>query len=291
MASEKAQPVYTSPKQLFIDVARIVIGSVVCSVAVNGVLIPKQFATGGITGLCIILYKIFPLLSVGWLYLIVNIPLFIMAWKYVGRRFFIFSLIGALSFTVAVSIVRVPIHVDDKILSALLAGIIFGTGTGIALGSSGSLGGLDILSVMLLRRFSITLGNTVFTVNLFVLGMVAAFYSIDALLYTLIVIYVSSKIVDIIVTGLSQRKMIIIISPQWQAISKEILKDIRRGITIIEGQGGYSGRQEHILYTVVPLTEIGQVKNLIRLIDPDAFVVISSTLEVINNRIGNQPHW
>ena len=169
--------------------------------------------------------------------------------------------------------------------------MIFGAGTGIALLSPGSQGGLDILSVMLLRRFSITLGNTVLTVNLIVLIMVAAFYSIDAILYTLVVIYVSSKITNIVVTGLSQRKAIIIISPHWEAISSEILKNIRRGVTVIEGKGGFSGQEEHILYTVVPRMEIGQVKNLIRQIDPDAFVVISSTLEVINNRLGNQPHW
>lgn len=204
---------------------------------------------------------------------------------------FFYSLIGALSFTVAVAYIYIPVHIEDNILGALLAGLILGAGTGIALRSSGSQGGLDILSVMLLRRFSISLGSTVLSVNLFVLGLVALFYSIDALLYTLIVIYVSSQITNIVVTGLSQRKMVLIISPHWEAISRELLKDARRGVTIIEGRGGFSGQQEHILYTVVPLMEIGQVKKLIKQIDPNAFVVINSTLEVINNRLGNQPHW
>lgn len=286
-----AQKLFTSPKQVLLDFVQIFLGSSLCAVAVNGILVPKHFATGGITGLCLIIHKFVPSFNLGLIYLLVNIPLFLLAWMSIGRRFFFYSIIGTLSFTVAMAFVHIPVHIDDMILSALLAGLIFGGGTGIALRSSGSQGGLDILSVMLLRRFSINLGNTVLTVNLFVLSLVALYYSLDALLYTLIVIYVSSKITSIVVTGLSQRKAVFIISPCWEEISKEILKDIRRGVTIIEGRGGFSGREEHILYTVVPIMEIGQMKNLVRQIDPDAFVVISSTLEVINNRIGNQPHW
>jgi uncharacterized membrane-anchored protein YitT (DUF2179 family) len=95
----------------------------------------------------------------------------------------------------------------------------------------------------------------------------------------------------VVVTGLSQRKAVFIISPECRQISKEILKDIRRGVTVLDGKGGYSGRPEQILYTVVTLTELGDLKRLIANIDPDAFVVISDTLEVINYRIGNQPHW
>lgn len=292
MKSQKdTQSIYTTPRKLISDLLHILLGSSLCAWAVNAVLIPKQFATGGLTGLCLIIHKILPAIEVSWLYFIANIPLFLMAWKYVGRRFFFYSLVGVLSFTVAVSFIHIPIEVHDNILSALLGGLIFGAGTGIALLSSGSQGGLDILSIMLLRRYSITLGNTFLVVNVFILLMVAAFYSVDALLYTLIVIYVSSKITNIVVTGLSQRKSVIIISTHWEEISKEILKDIRRGVTIIEGKGGFTGRPEHILYTVVPLMEIGQVKTLIKQIDPEAFVVISNTLEIINNRLGNQPHW
>jgi len=288
---KRGQEILSTPRKLLSDLLYIFLGSILCAEAVNAILVPKHFATGGITGLSIIAHKLMPAINIGWIYFLMNIPLFLLAWKHVGRRFFFFSILGAMSFTIAVAFVHIPIQIEDKILASLLGGIIFGAGTGIALLSSGSQGGLDILSVMLLRRFSISLGNTVLAVNLFVLFMVAAFYSTDALLYTLVVIYVSSKVMDIVVTGLSQRKSLVIISPHWEAISNEILKDIRRGVTVIKGQGGFTGKQEHILYTVVPLMEIGQVKNLIKQIDPDAFVVISSTLEVINNRLGNQPHW
>ena len=150
---------------------------------------------------------------------------------------------------------------------------------------------MDILSVMLLKRFSINIGTTILTVNIIVLLLVSVFYSVEAVLHTMIVVYVTSKVVNIVVTGLSQRKSVFIISSKWNAISDEILKDIRRGVTTIRGEGGYMRTKEHILYAVIAFTEIGELKRIVRKHDPAAFVVISDTLEVMNYRIGNQPHW
>ena len=291
LSTTPAQAIYSTPVKLLYDLSLILTGCLMCAAAVNGIIIPNHFATGGVTGLCIVLHKFLPFLNTGFIYLLCNIPLFWLAWMSVGRRFFFYSFLGMLTFTLCLQFVHVQIYLEDKILCTLLAGMIFGAGTGIVLRSSGSQGGLDILSVMLFRRFAISLGNTVLAVNVIVLLLVSVFYSLDAVLYTLIVIYVSSKVTNIVVTGLSQRKAVFIISAQWEVISREILKDIRRGVTVIEGEGGFTGAREKILYTVVPLMEIGEVKRLIKRIDPDAFVVISNTLEVINNRIGNQPHW
>ncbi|OGQ95861.1 MAG: hypothetical protein A2521_01775 [Deltaproteobacteria bacterium RIFOXYD12_FULL_57_12] len=266
-------------------------GSVLCAMAINGILLPQGFVTGGIAGLALVLHRLYPRFDTGFLYILLNLPLFVLAWMTVGRRFFFYSAIGSLILSGALYLVQVPIVVHDKILSALLAGIILGAGAGITLRSQGSQGGLDILSVMLLRRFSISLGNTILTVNGIVLILVTFVYSLEAVLYTLIVLYVSSKVLNLVVTGLSQRKAVIIISSRWREISQEILKDIRRGVTIIRGEGGFSGEEEHILYVVITFQELGSLKRLIQQLDPGAFVVISDTLEVMNYRIGNQPRW
>lgn len=287
----KPQPLFTSFKQLLQDILLISIGSVLCATAINGILIRQNFVTGGITGISLVVHKFIPGLHLGWIYLLLNIPLFALAWMAVGRRFFVYSIFGALSLTLAIASVHVTINLDDKMLNALLAGLILGAGAGLCLRSAGSQGGTDILSVMLLQRFSISIGNTILAVNGIVILLVSIFYSIEAVLYTLIVLFVGAKVINLVVTGLSQRKAVFIISPQWEKISQEILKDIRRGVTIIKGEGGYARNEEHILYAVVPLTEIGQLKRLVQEIDPGAFVVINDTLEVVNYRIGNQPHW
>lgn len=286
------KPLFESPQQVITDLILLCIGSTLCATATNGILIPNHFATGGITGIALIIHKMLPSLGVGLIYLLINVPLFALAWMTVGRRFFMFSIVGTLTLTLALTFVDVaPFTIREPILNALLAGLILGGGAGICLRTSGSQGGMDILSVMLLKRFSINIGTTILTVNILVLSIISVYYSVEALLHTMIVVYVTSKVVNIVVTGLSQRKSVFIISHKWEDISHEILKDIRRGVTIIKGEGGYMRNEEHILYAVIAFTEIGQLKRLVRSIDPTAFVVISDTLEVMNYRIGNQPHW
>ncbi|MGV1100597.1 YitT family protein [Thiovibrio sp. JS02] len=285
------QQLILSPKNFLWNLLLITTGSVLCALAINGIMIPRHFVTGGITGLALILHKSFPALSVATIFILLNIPLFLMAWMSVGRRFFFYSVIGLVTLAAAIALVQVRIPLEDRLLSALLAGIISGAGAGITLRSLGSSGGMDILSVMLLRRYSIGIGNTIMTVNAVVLSLVTFIYSLEAVLYTLIVIYVGSKMLNLVVTGLSQRKAVFIISSQWERISEEILKDIRRGVTVIRGEGGYSKEQECILYTVISFRDLGQLKRIINQIDEKAFVVVSDTLEVMNYRIGNQPHW
>lgn len=269
----------------------ITLGSVLCAVAVNGILIPHRFVSGGVTGLALVIHYLLPSLPVSGLYFLLNIPLFAFGWIFVGRRFFFYSIAGMVIFSGALEWVQVPVAVQDPILSALLAGIISGTGSGIILRSVGSAGGTDILSVILLNRFSVRVGTTVLAFNSSVLIAAAIFSSLQSALYTLVYLYVSSHILNLVVTGLSQRKAIFIISPHWEEISREILREFRRGVTIIRGQGGYSGRDEQILYTIITFRDLSRLKRMIRRVDPGAFVVVTDTLEVMGHRIGNQPHW
>ena len=276
--------------QVLRNLALLAAGSSLCALAVNGVLIPHQFLSGGFVGLSLIVHYAFPALSLGTLYLLFNIPLFCLAWRYVARRFFLYSIAGLLLFTLAVELVNVRLPVQDRILAALLAGIVNGVGSGIILRSLGSAGGTDILSVMLLQRFSIRLGTTSLAFNTAVLATAAVLFSLEGALYTLIYIYVNAQLVQIVVTGWSQRKAVFIISPQWGRIHEGILKEIRRGVTIIQGKGGYAGGTHQILYTVITFRELPRLKRLVRGIDPTAFVVITDTMEVMGQRIGNQPH-
>lgn len=269
----------------------ITLGSVLCAVAVNGILIPHRFVSGGVTGSALVIHYILPSVPVSWLYFLLNIPLFAIGWIFVGRRFFFYSIAGMVIFSGALQWVQVPVAVQDPILSALLAGIISGAGSGIILRSVGSAGGTDILSVILLNRFSVRVGTTVLAFNSGVLIAAAIFSSLESALYTLVYLYVSSHILNLVVTGLSQRKAIFIISPHWEEISGRILREIRRGVTIIRGQGGYSGSEEQILYTIITFRDLPRLKRVIRRVDPGAFVVVTDTLEVMGHHIGTQPHW
>jgi uncharacterized membrane-anchored protein YitT (DUF2179 family) len=278
-------------KEIGWNLGLLAAGSLLCGVAINGILIPHRFVSGGVTGLALVIHYLLPLFPVSLVYLVANMPLFIAGWFFISRRFFIYSIIGMLLFAGAVAVVDIDIPVRDKLLAALLAGLIQGLGSGIILKSMGSAGGTDILSVILLHRFSIRLGTTVLAFNILVLATAAALFSLEDALYTLIYLYVSAKIVDLVVTGLSQRKAVFIISPWWERIAPRILTEIHRGVTIIRGQGAYSQREQQILYTVLTFREVATLKQIVRSEDPAAFVVVSDTTEVMGHRIGNQPHW
>jgi uncharacterized membrane-anchored protein YitT (DUF2179 family) len=138
---------------------------------------------------------------------------------------------------------------------------------------------------------SIQPGTTFLAFNVVILAVCVFLFSLEIVLYTLIYMYVSSQIINVVITGLSQRKAIFIVSVQWEAIFQQILQEINRGLTVLHGEGGYSGSQRRVLYTVVTFRELGLLKQIIRREDPGAFVVVTDTREVMGHLIGNQPHW
>jgi uncharacterized membrane-anchored protein YitT (DUF2179 family) len=150
---------------------------------------------------------------------------------------------------------------------------------------------MDILAIIILKKFSVRLGTTSLAFNAVLMLTAISRLPLEMILYTLIYIYVSAYFVNLMVSGLSQRKAVMIVSDRWQLISREIMEKIGRGVTVVHGEGGYTGREQKILYSVIPFQELPRFKDIIRKIDPQAFVVITETLEVMGQRIGNQPHW
>ena len=266
-------------------------GCVICAIAIKGILVPKQFLAGGVTGLALLAHYVFASLPLGFIYFLLNIPLFVIGWMFVGRRFFWYSLAGMIIFSAVIFWPFPVFPVEDMILNALTAGIITGFGSGIILRSLGSAGGLDIFSIILFKRFSIRPGTTVMTFHALLLLVALFRLPVERVLYTLIYFFINAYVVNLVVIGLSQRKAIMIISPQWEEISLQIKEKLQRGVTMVQGEGGYSGQQLHILYSVITLTELSRFKEMVRKIDPNAFVVVTETLEVMGKGVGNQPHW
>ncbi len=266
-------------------------GSVICAFAIKGILIPKEFLAGGVTGLSLLIHYVLPTLPMGLIYFLLNIPLFVVGWLFVGRRFFLYSIAGVVIFSTVVLLPYPIFQIQDMILAALTAGIITGVGSGIILKSLGSAGGLDILSVILFKKYSIRPGTITLAFNAVLIVTAAFRIPIEMVLYTLIYLYVTSHFLNLVIVGLSHRKAIMIISPKWEDISHEIMNRLHRGVTVVRGEGGYSGQELHILYSVITFAELSRFKEMIRKIDPEAFVVVTETLEVMGKRIGNQPHW
>lgn len=274
--------------KVLITLISVIAGGWIIAFAINGILVPHGFAAAGFTGLSLLLHHLVPQVDNAFFYLFLNIPLFVFAWFMISRMFFLFSVIGMLNLTLALFLMDYTIPIEDPILAAVLAGIISGIGSGIIMKSRGSSGGSDILSVIMLNRFSLSIGKTFLMVNIIVLIGSAFLFSLDLTLYALIYFYVNSRIVDIVISGLSQRKQIMIISPAWEHVSHRLKNDIQRGVTIVSATGGFSGQEVKVLYCVVSMRELSYVKKIIRDLDPNAFVVVQNTAEVMGKRIGNQ---
>jgi len=147
------------------------------------------------------------------------------------------------------------------------------------------------LAVIVYKKLSIRIGATSLAFNAILLLAAAIRIPLDIVLYTLIYIYVTAYMVNLVVTGFNQRKAVMIISQKWRAISDEIMGRMNRGVTVVQGEGGYSRQPVKILYAVITFSELSRFKNRVRQIDPEAFVVVTETLEVMGKGIGNQPHW
>jgi uncharacterized membrane-anchored protein YitT (DUF2179 family) len=259
----------------------ITLGSFICAIAINGILIPKHFVSGGLTGISLIVYYFFDKIDVGWLYLIFNIPLFIMGWMRVSRQFFLYSLFGVGVFSLALMVTKVTIAVHDQILAAILGGIIAGIGSGIIFRSYGSAGGLDIISIFLNQKYSIRLGQTILASNSIILLACAILFGIDLALYTLVYIFVATYVIDLVLVGLNQRETVFIISDNPKEIAEEILKRMNRGVTFFKGEGAYTHTPRDIIYTAITMRELTKLKDLIFSVDKDAFVVVNETKEVL----------
>jgi len=285
------QTLLGEPKEILRNLLLILTGNLLNALCINGVLIPFHFLSGGLTGLVLGIAYLVPWFGVSVGLFLLNIPIFALGYRFVGRRFFIYSIVGMVSLVLMVEWVTVPLPVTDPILAAVLAGILMGAGSGLVLKSRGSGGGTDVLSVILLNRFSVKIGSTFLGFNVVVLLIAAFTVSLDAALFTLIYMYVTSNIIDVVVTGMSRRRAILIISRHPDRVAREILYRLKWSVTFLRAEGAYSGEPEKLIYTVVTIREMARVKSLVRRTDPDAIVVISDTLEVVGQRVGNQPHW
>ena len=267
----------------------IAAGSIVYAFGINGVLVPKGFLGGGIVGLALLIHYLLPFAAVGLVYLVLNVPLVFLAWINISRRFVLYSLFGLLFLSASLTFIHPPVpDISDPILAAILAGVICGTGVGLVLRSLGSTGGMDILGIYLNKTFGFRIGSVLFASNVLVLAAGAYLYDIQKSLYSVIFLYTASKVTDAILTGFNRRKSLMIISDNYENIAQKILTRIGRGVTYLKGEGAYSRRDKNVIFTITTLAELPKMKELILSEDPEAFIVVNDTLEVLGKRHGRK---
>ena len=259
----------------------ITVGGVILSIGIKSLAIPNGFITGGFSGLSLLIYYIFGGLSPGIWYLVLNIPLFIAGWLILSRRFFFYSLFGMLVVTFAIDLIPFVIPIEDRILAALASGTFIGAGAGIYLHSFGSVGGSDIIAIILNQKFNVRIGRYYFYFNLVLFSLSLGFLDLDLILYSLVLTFITSQVTDYFLSMFNERKMVIVISEKSDTIAKRIMDKIHRGVTFLHGRGGYTGRRKKVLLTVVNNYQLKRLEEVVFTIDTDAFFITDNTFNVI----------
>ena len=259
----------------------LAVGATILAIGIKSVAIHNGFITGGFSGLSLLIYYVFGGLSPGGWYFVLNIPLFIAGWIFLSRRFFFYSLFGLVSVTLAIDFIPFAIPIQDRLLAALVGGTLIGSGAGIYLHSFGSVGGSDVIAIILNQKYSVRIGRFFFYFNLVLFSFSFGFLEMDVILYSLILAFVVSQVADYFLSMFSQRKMVIIISERSEAIAEAILKKLQRGSTFLFGRGAYTGRRKKVLLTVVNNYQLKRLEEAVFTIDADAFFITENTFNVI----------
>ncbi|GAF14378.1 hypothetical protein JCM19045_3690 [Bacillus sp. JCM 19045] len=242
-----------------------------------------NLADGGVTGITLLLYFLFEM-NPAITNLIINIPLFFIGWKMLGRITFFYTLLGTLSLSLFLDLFqRVSFEVvlaDDLMLAALFAGAIVGVGLGIVFRFGGTTGGADILAKLCLRYFGWSIGRTFLVFDSCVIALSLVFYlDLREAMYTIVYVFIAAKVIDFIQQGSYSAKAAFIISDSMPAISQAILQEMGRGATTFQGRGTFTGNEKEILYCVVARNETVRLRNLVHRIDPHAFMAINDVSE------------
>jgi len=277
----------------FKDILAIIFGAGIFSFGIYFLVIPFHFYEGGATGITLITYYLFKI-PVSIMNLLINIPLFVLAWKLLGKKSLYLSLLGTFSVSAWMAIFEaMPLShryhhfifdafKGDILLACIASGVVLGLGLGIIFNAGGTTGGTDILARIFNKYTSLSMGKLMLIVDAIVLTtVVVVFQDVRTAMYTLFFILIDTLVIDLIGEGGFAGKGFLIVTSKPEEIAQKVSDDLGRGITFIRGMGYYSRKDLDIVYCVVSRNEMKQMKDIINQIDPFAFITISEAHEIL----------
>lgn len=268
-------------RESIVEYVYVIVGAAIIAIGFNVFLLPNQVASGGVSGISTILHGLFGW-NPGFVQYAFNIPLFIAGVLLLGKKFGIKSFVGTvtLPFIVLLTNSWGP-WTDNPLLGALFGGIVVGLGIGLVFKGNASTGGTDLLAQIITKYTGLSLGTSVLLIDGIIAVSAAIVFDLEKGLYALIGLYVTTKTIDIIQLGFSQSKMVYIITMKQDEVRDAIYAEINRGVTKLPAIGGYTGEARPVLMVVVYQTEFTKLKQLIKNVDPSAFVIVSDAYEVL----------
>jgi uncharacterized membrane-anchored protein YitT (DUF2179 family) len=265
------------------DYGQIVLGSLLVAAGTNLFFVPNNVVSGGVTGIAIIAHRVFAT-PVGIVVLLLNLPLLALGWRFAGgARFFFRTAVAVVVLSAGIDLtapfLAPPTH--DRLLVICYGGLLDGIGTGLVFRGRGTTGGTDILARLAHRYLGIGVGQGLLAFNVVIFVAAGFVFGAEAVMIALALAFVSARVVDLVQEGFSAARAALVISRRSDDVRAAVLRRLGRGVTVLEGEGGFTGEPRPVLYVVVAPHEVGRLKRLVAEVDRSAFVAITPAQEVL----------
>jgi len=272
------------------DYAVIVLGSLLVAVGTNLFFVPNKVVSGGVTGIAILLHYTLGT-PVGLGVLALNVPLLWLGWRYAGgMRFFVRTVVAVAVMSAAIDLTAPFLHAptSDRLLVICYGGLLDGLGLGLVFRARGTTGGTDVLARLARRHLGVGIGQSLLAMNVLIFAAAGFVFGAEAVMVALALAFVSARVLDMVQAGFAAARAALVISTKCGEVRTAVLERLGRGVTVLHGEGGYTGRPRPVLYVVVAAQEVGRLKRLVADVDPAAFVAITPAQEVLGE--GFAPH-
>lgn len=285
----------------------ITFGAAITALAINIFLVPYKIAPGGLSGLAtVIFYLSGGKLPVGTTMLVINIPLFFMGYKFIGRHFFVRTLYGTIVLSVIIDLTenymaelakKLLVNeagsatTPDILLYSIIGGFLSGIGLGLVLKMEATTGGTELAAKLLNRPVrNLTIGQILLAIDALIIAFaIVAFNSVLIGLYSLVSLFITTKVIDAMVEGVDYARAVLIISGKQEEISDKIIREMDRGVTELKGRGVYSGKDKNVLLCVLSRSEIPHLKEIVHSLDMNAFMILADVREVLGEGFNGVP--
>lgn len=268
----------------------ITFGSALYVMGYNGIAAYHDFVPGGIYGLSVVLQKLEETVPLSRWYFLLNVPLFLAAWKGVSRRFFFLNLYAMGIITVMTAYMHPSLNIQNETYGAIASGAIMGAGCGVILRSYGGGGGLDVIAIMLNRKYGIRFGAFFFFCNAAVMSFALSRYTPDKIIASLIMLFISSVVTEYVLSLFNQRKAVRIITKNPEELVKTMM-EAKYPATIFPGKGGYSRQPVDMILSITDNIRLRSLEQLVFDADPDAIFVVENTFSVIGGSIARRKEY
>ncbi|WP_368487408.1 YitT family protein [Clostridium sp. BJN0013] len=260
--------------KVFVKFLFMLIGATLAAVALEIFLIPNSVIDGGVTGISI-MSSYLTGLPLGLFIFILNIPFLIIGYKHIGKTFTVSTLFSVSALSIIVSFLEpVKSITNDTLLASVFGGILLGIGIGLIMRNGGCSDGTEIIAIILDKRTGFSIGEVVMIINIFILSSAGIMFGWDRAMYSMVTYFIAFKLIDITVEGLDESKAVLIITDKSQDITDALLARLGRGVTLLDGKGGYTNTPTNVLYVIVSRLEISKLKSIVRDFDKNALITI-----------------